>query len=168
MNTSLYDLTQEGKALYDALIASVDEATGEVDISLVAALAKNQEAWEKKAEAVAYVIRQFDEYADRVEREIARLTAMKKRISRERDRVKSGLAAACDALGVEKVQGVYATISFRRSEETIIDDEAELPEEFVTAKTTYSANKAAIKAAIKAGRDVPGAHIEQKRNIQIK
>ena len=168
MNTSLYELTQEGKALYDALIASADDETGEVDLSLVTALAEHQDAWEEKAVAVAYACRSLDDYSARVGREIERLTAMKKRVERERDRVKSGLAAACEALGVEKVKGVYATISFRGSEETVIDNEAELPEEFVTAKTTYSANKAAIKAAIKAGRDVPGAHIEQKRNIQIR
>lgn len=165
---SLYSLTDECRSLYDALMASVDEETGEVDISLVNALAERQEAWEDKAVAVACVYRSLDEDAARVGREIERLTAMKKRLERERDRVKEGLSAAFTALGVEKVKGMYADISFRASEQTIIDNADAVPEEYMTVKTTYTPNKTAIKEAIKAGKEVPGAHLEQKKNIQIK
>lgn len=165
---SLYSLTDECRNLYDALMASVDEETGEVDISLVNALAERQEAWEDKAVAVACVYRSLDEDAARVGREIERLTAMKKRLERERDRVKEGLSAAFTALGVEKVKGMYADISFRASEQTIIDNADAVPEEYMTVKTTYTPNKTAIREAIKAGKEVPGAHLEQKKNIQIK
>lgn len=165
---SLYSLTDECRNLYDALMASVDEETGEVDISLVNALAERQEAWEDKAVAVACVYRSLDEDAARVGREIERLTAMKKRLERERDRVKEGLSAAFTALGVEKVKGMYADISFRASEQTIIDNADAVPEEYMTVKTTYMPNKTAIREAIKAGKEVPGAHLEQKKNIQIK
>ena len=165
---SLYSLTDECRNLYDALMASADEETGEVDISLVNALAERQEAWEDKAVAVACVYRSLDEDAARVGREIERLTAMKKRLERERDRVKEGLANACNALGVEKVKGMYADISFRASEQTVIDNADAVPEEYMTVKTTYTPNKTAIKEAIKAGKEVPGAHLEQKKNIQIK
>lgn len=165
---SLYSLTDECRNLYDALMASVDEETGEVDISLVNALAERQEAWEDKAVAVACVYRSLDEDAARVGREIERLTAMKKRLERERDRVKEGLSAAFTALGVEKVKGMYADISFRASEQTIIDNADAVPEEYMTVKTTYTPNKTAIREAIKAGKEVPGAHMEQRKNIQIK
>lgn len=165
---SLYSLTDECRNLYDALMASVDEETGEVDISLVNALAERQEAWEDKAVAVACVYRSLDEDAARVGREIERLTAMKKRLERERDRVKEGLSAAFTTLGVEKVKGMYADISFRASEQTVIDNADELPEEYMTVKTTYTPNKTAIKEAIRAGKEVPGAHLEQRKNIQIK
>lgn len=165
---SLYSLTDECRNLYDALMASADEETGEVDISLVNALAERQEAWEDKAVAVACVYRSLDEDAARVGREIERLTAMKKRLERERDRVKEGLSAAFTALGVEKVKGMYADISFRASEQTVIDNADAVPEEYMTVKTTYTPNKTAIKEAIKAGKEVPGAHLEQRKNIQIK
>ena len=165
---SLYSLTDECRNLYDALMASADEETGEVDISLVNALAERQEAWEDKAVAVACVYRALDEDAARVGREIERLTAMKKRLERERDRVKEGLSAAFTALGVEKVKGMYADISFRASEQTIIDNADAVPEEYMTVKTTYTPNKTAIREAIKAGKEVPGAHLEQRKNIQIK
>lgn len=165
---NLYNLTEECANLYDAIIASADDDTGEVDLSLVNALSVRQEEWNDKAIAVACVYRALDEDSARVGREIERLTAIKKRLERERDRVKEGLANACNALGVEKVQGMYANISFRASEQTVIDNEGEIPDEYMTVKTTYTPNKTAIKEAIKAGKDVPGAHVEKRKNIQIK
>lgn len=165
---NLYNLTNECKGLYDAILATADEETGEADLSLVTALSERQEAWEDKAVAVACVYRSLDEDAARVGREIERLTAMKKRLERERDRVKEGLSAAFTALGVEKVKGMYADISFRASEQTVIDNADAVPEEYMTVKTTYTPNKTAIKEAIKAGKEVPGAHLEQRKNIQIK
>lgn len=165
---NLYNLTAECKSLYDDIIASADDDTGEVDLSLVTALSVRQEEWNDKAIAVACVYRALDEDSARVGREIERLTAIKKRLERERDRVKEGLANACNALGVEKVQGMYANISFRSSEQTVIENEGAIPDEYMTVKTTYTPNKTAIKEAIKAGKDVPGAHVEKRKNIQIK
>lgn len=165
---NLYNLTAECKSLYDDIIASADDDTGEVDLSLVTALSVRQEEWNDKAIAVACVYRALDEDSARVGREIERLTAIKKRIERERDRVKEGLANACNAIGVEKVQGMYANISFRSSEQTVIDNDGAIPDEYMTVKTTYTPNKTAIKEAIKAGKDVPGAHVEKRKNIQIK
>lgn len=165
---NLYNLTAECKSLYDEIIASADDDTGEVDLSLVTALSVRQEEWNDKAIAVACVYRALDEDSARVGREIERLTAIKKRLERERDRVKEGLANACNALGVEKVQGMYANISFRSSEQTVIENEGAIPDEYMTVKTTYTPNKTAIKEAIKAGKGVPGAHVEKRKNIQIK
>ena len=166
---NLYNLTAECKTLYDDIIASADDDTGEVDLSLVNALSVRQEEWNDKAIAVACVYRALDEDSARVGREIERLTAIKKRLERERDRVKEGLANACNALGVEKVQGVYANISFRLSPPVVvIDNTDEIPEEYIRVKVTRNEDKTAIREAIKAGKEIPGAHLEQKKNIQIK
>lgn len=166
---NLYNLTSECKVLYDAILATADEETGEADLTLVTALAERQEEWDKKAVAVACVFRALGEDSDRIGREIERLTAMKKRLDRERERVKDGLDAACRALGVESVKGMYANISYRLSPpEVVIDNPGEIPEEYIREKVTRSENKTAIREAIKAGKEVPGAHLEQKKNIQIK
>lgn len=165
---NLYSLTNECRELYESVLKTADEETGEVDLSLVTALTERQEEWDKKAVSVACVYRALGEDSDRVEHEIERLTAIKKRIDKERERVKNGLDAACRALGVESVRGMYASISYRSSEHTVVDSEDELPEEYLTVRTVRSPNKTAIKEAIRAGKEVPGAHIEQKANIQIK
>lgn len=70
--------------------------------------------------------------------------------------------------GYERIDGARVSISFRNSEETVIDNMDELPKEFIKEKVTYSPDKTAIKQAIKAGKEVNGAHIEKKKNLQIK
>ena len=49
-----------------------------------------------------------------------------------------------------------------------MDDENEVPEEYKTVKVTKTVDKAAIKNAIKSGKEIPGAHIETSETIQIK
>lgn len=167
--TSLYRLTNEYQDLYDAVLSSADEETGEVDLSLVTALAQRQEEWEKKAVSVACVYRALKDDGERVGREIERLTAIKKRIERERDRIKDGLDAACQTLGVESVKGMYANISYRLAPPTVVvDNPDEIPEEYIRVKVTRNEDKVAIREAIQQGKEVPGAHLEQKKNIQIK
>lgn len=165
---NIYELTTEFINIYDALIASADDETGEVNVDLVAALDDVQMKFEEKAISTAVVYRMIDDESKRADAAIKRLTAYKKRLDGERDRVKNTLSAACIATGTEKLRGLYASISFRKSEQTIIDNVDALPEEFVKEKVEYQPDKTAIKEAIKAGREVPGAHLETVNNIQIK
>lgn len=168
MVASLYNLASEYLDLYAALIASADEETGEVDVDIAAALDKVHGSFEEKAVGTAVVVRMLGNEADLIDQEIKRLKRLKDHVEREQGRVKEYLTKACEMTGTESVRGIHASISFRKSEQTIIDNENELPNEYMTVKTTYTPNKTAIKAAIKAGTDVPGAHIEIVRNIQIK
>ena len=165
---SLYNLATEYQELYTALVSTADEETGEVDVDIAAALANVQGTFEEKAIATATVSRMLGNTVEEVSKEIDRLKRLKAHLEREDGRVREYLKRAMEMTGTEKVQGISASISFRKSEQTVIDNEGELPEEYITAKTTYTANKTAIKAAIKAGNDVPGAHIETVMNLQIK
>lgn len=95
-----------------------------------------------------------------------RLTERSNRLKAARKRVKEYLSCAIQNAGCEEIKGNYANITFRTSEETIIDDEDMLSEEFIRVKV--APNKTAIKNAIKQGIEVRGAHIEKKKNLQIK
>lgn len=165
---SLYNLATEYQELYTALVSTADEETGEVDVDIAAALANVQGTFEEKAIATATVSRMLGNTVEEVSKEIDRLKRLKAHLEREDGRVREYLKMAMEMTGTEKVQGISASISFRKSEQTVIDNEVELPEEYITVKTTYTPNKTAIKAAIKAGNEVPGAHIETVMNLQIK
>lgn len=165
---TLYKLGEEYVNLYNALIETADEETGEVDVDISAALADVQGSFEEKAVATATVVRMLNNTADDVNAEIKRLTGMKKHLERETERVKDYLTQVCEMTGTESIKGISASISFRKSEQTIIDNEEAIPDEYMTVKTTYTPNKTAIKAAIKAGKEIDGAHIEVVKNIQIK
>lgn len=165
---SLYGLSHEYVELYNALIETADEETGEVDIDISKALEQVQGAFEEKAIATATVYRAMGNYSDEIDKEIKRLQALKKHVDGEQRRIADYLTEACERTGTVSLKGVYANITFRKSEQTVIDDESILPVDYVIEKITYSPDKTKIKAAIKAGQEVQGAHIEVKNNIQIK
>lgn len=165
---NLYHISLETQNLYDRLLDSIDEETGEVDIDLVSALEVKKEEFASAAINYATVIRMLNARKAEAEAEIERLTAIKSKLGQIADRMKNTLAITCQGLGFEKINGLTAAISFRKSEQTIIDNAELLPSEFVKEKVTYTPDKTAIKNAIKAGQDVPGAHVETVNNIQIK
>lgn len=164
----LYLISSDYKRLYELLLDSADEETGEVDKELVAALNSAESAFENVAVNVATVYRMLGEESARFDAEIERLTAIKKRIDGRRERVKRAVSEACERTGVLSVKGMNANISFRASEQTVIDNVLEIPDEYMTETITKTPNKTAIKEAIKAGKDVPGASLKKVQNIQIK
>lgn len=166
---NLFVLAQEYRDLENALLSSADEETGEVSVDIAQAIEKIQGNFEEKALAVATVWRDFDDYISRIKAEKERLTALEKRVEREQKRVEDYIAQACKMTGTESIRGVYANISFRNNPlKTIIDDEDLIPEEYITVKVERKPNMTAIKEAIKSGKEVSGAHLEQERKIQIK
>ena len=55
-----------------------------------------------------------------------------------------------------------------KSDSVEVSDLKLLPAEWLRVKTTYEADKTAIKAAIKAGQEVEGCKLVEKLNAQIK
>ena len=165
---NLYNLTNDMQELYKKLDDSIDEETGEIDDEIANALAVKQEEFESKAINVATVIRIFKAKSAEVAAEIERLQAIGEKYDKLIDRLSFNLAKSCIELGFEKIEGMHAAISFRKSEKVIIDDLEALPYEFKTLKTTVSADKKKLKEAIKNGELINGAHIEESKNLQIK
>lgn len=162
----LYLLAAEYNDLVNALLASADEETGEVSVDIAAAVDKAQGSFEEKAVATATVHRILNGESEKIGAEIKRLQALKKRVDNEADRVKKYLADACERVGLESIRGMYANISFRASEQTVIDNPDKIPKKYLRIK--YEPDKTKIKEAIKSGLKVAGAHVETVRNIQIK
>lgn len=165
---NIYNLTTEILSLENKLLETVDQDTGELDEMICKELAVRKEEFNTKALQIADLYRSLEAEEKAVDEEIARLSEMLCKIGKVKDRIKSNLASACVALGVEKIDGIHSNISFRTSEQTVIDDENLIPDEFKKVKTVITVDKTKIKNGIKLGMEIAGAHLEQKLNIQIK
>lgn len=166
---NLYNLATEYEQLYNALIETADEETGEVDIDISKALEKAQGTFEEKAIATAIVSRKLTTYSEQIDGEIKRLQALKKHVDGEEERVEKYLSDALKKADIESIKGVYANISFKSTPpKVIVDDEKLIPEEYIKIKTERSLDKTKIKNAINTGIEVQGAHLESERKIQIK
>jgi hypothetical protein len=70
--------------------------------------------------------------------------------------------------GTEKLESDFWRLSVRRSEAVEVDIVEALPSQFVNIKNVVTADKVAIKEAIKRGENITGARIIENFNLQIK
>jgi len=159
----LYEIDQ---ALEEALNKTVvNEETGEVivmpDFELIEQLQMERD---KKIENVCRFVKNATSEAKAIADEIKQFTARKKVLENQVDRAKSFVEFA---LAGEKFESPTVSVTYRTSKSIVVDDLAAIPEEFIRYKEP-EADKMAIKAALKAGETVPGAHEEETKSIQIK
>lgn len=159
---NLYEITREAQEL--AFLLETDELTPELEHALVI----NQDQLQSKAGNYAKVIANIQCDSDAIDTEIRRLKAMKETKDRSINRLKEALRYAMLVSGIEKIESSLFKISLRRSEAVEVDVIEALPNAFVNIKNVVTADKIAIKDAIKRGENVTGARIVENFNLQIK
>lgn len=159
---NLYEITREAQEL--AFLLETDELTPELE----AALLINQDQLQTKAGNYAKVIANIQSDSDSIDAEIKRLKAMKETKDRSINRLKEALRDAMLVSGIDKIESSLFKLSLRRSEAVEVDVVEALPNAFQNVKNVVTADKVAIKEAIKRGENVMGARIIENFNLQIK
>ena len=153
---SLYEIDQ-------AIMNCCDAETGEIiDAEALDALLMQRD---EKLEAVALWIKNLQSDALAYKAEKDAFAARQKAAEKRAESLKKYLA---DALQGQKFSTAKCAVSFRRSEKVEIPEEYLVPLEFLEEEITYKPNRAAIKEAIKAGREVSGCQLVENFNIQIR
>ena len=142
---NLYEITREAQEL--AFLLESDELTPELE----AALLINQDQLQAKAGNYAKVIANIQSDADAIDAEIKRLKAMKDTKDRSINRLKEALRDAMLVSGIDKIESSLFKLSLRRSEAVEVDVVEALPNAFQNVKNVVTADKVAIKEAIKRG-----------------
>lgn len=103
--------------------------------------------------------------------DITELKEQEKKFADRRKRAESTAAWAKETLlrelNGEKMKETEFTISYRKSESVEIQDEGLLPMDYLIEQPA-KIDKAGIKEALKSGKEVAGAVLVEKQNIQIK
>jgi len=159
---NLYEITREAQEL--AFLLEIEELTPELEAMLVI----NQEQLQNKAGNYAKVIVNIQSDSDAIDQEIKRLKAMKESKDRAVTRLKDALREAMLISAIEKIDSPLFKLSLRRSESVEVDIVEALPSEFINIKNVVSADKVAIKEAIKRGQNITGARLIENFNLQIK
>jgi len=100
-----------------------------------------------------------------IDAEIKRLQALKKRNTNIVLRLNSNLLSAVKTFGVYEVG--LQKFGIRKSESIEVEFINELPEEYKTRKLTETANKMALKKAIKEGKEIEGVTLKTNYNLKI-
>ena len=159
---NLYEITQE--AQYLAVLLETEELTAELEEALII----NQDQLQAKAVNYAKVIANYQAESDTIDQEIKRLKAMKESRDKKVEWLKESVKKAMLVSGIEKVESPIFKLSVRRSEAVEVDVVEALPSAFQNVKNVVTADKVAIKEAIKRGEFVMGARIIENFNLHIK
>ena len=153
---SLYEIDQ-------GILECLDLETGEViDPDRLESLQMERS---QKIENVACCIKNLLSDADAIKAEKDALADREARCRKKAESMKQWLAYALEG---QKFNSARCAVSFRRSETVEVADLALIPKDLLRVKTTFEANKTAIKALLKEGQEVVGCRLVENQNIQIK
>jgi hypothetical protein len=164
MRISIYQIEQSYNQLAEELI----ENGGELTPELSEQLAITEEQLQNKSVAYSFVIKQMDADIDIIDAEIKRLQAAKKQREKASEYLKDRIKHAMDLFSIEEIKTPLVKINFRKSESVEVDDVNALPYAYKTVKVVETADKVAIKEAIKNGADIIGCRLVANKNLQIK
>ena len=159
MNQPLYNLTNQYLGLMDL---SEDLPEDALNDTLEAIEGDIQD----KATNIIAVIANLN--TDALDAEIKRMQNMKRVITNRQTALKDYLRENMQRMDMKKITWPTGSVTLRKPLPIVVVDDADaLPEKF--NKVTVAPNKVLIKATLKAGEVVPGAHLEDgKPGILIK
>ncbi|HEZ8486718.1 TPA: siphovirus Gp157 family protein [Neisseria gonorrhoeae] len=126
--------------------------------------------FEVKAQSVIAYIKNQEITEKMLEEHIGRMTGKLKAVKAQNQSLKDYLARNMQVAGITEIKADDGTFkaSFRKSEAVVILDEAQIPAEFMREAVKTEPDKTAIRKAIESGRQVAGAKIEGRKNLQIR
>lgn len=159
---TLLNIRQE----YTTILQEIEHNEGELTPEIEEALAINAQELSEKSLAYVEFMGNLNAQNNRIEEEMKRLQAMKRKNTQLLEFLQKGLVQAVNEFGTIHT-GTY-TIGVRQSEECIIEDSDKVPEKFKTIKMEVQVDKLAVKKAIKSGENVPGAHVQGNQHPTIR
>lgn len=168
--TALYTLTNSYLALAEKL------ADGDFDAQTIADTIEASGITDElgvKAAGIEFVARGAEAHNLAIDAEIARLQALKAHRSKVAAGLRSYLLDNMQRAGIERIDCPLFTVSIKKNPPAVdIYDILSLPKQFMVTpepKPPVAApDKAAIKKAINAGEDVPGAKLVQGVRLDVK
>ena len=167
----LYEISE----LYNDFMYAIDNGEITDEQTIADTLEAIEGTFMDKVDNIANMIQLYEALSKVCKEKAATIADRAKQKQAEADSLKRYLSVYMQKMGTMRFESPENKITFRRSEAVEIADEAAFTEYAQTNGLddllTYKAptpNKTAIKAAIKAGKEINGVELVEKQNIQIK
>jgi len=160
--SNLYELTEQYRSLSkvedlepDQLADTLEGLTGEI---------------EAKANAIAIVLNTMGNRVSVIDAEIDRLKKMKSTIENQDKSVREYLRSNMAATGISSIKCDLFSITLAKGRDVVvIDDESQLPDEYLSVATKITPDKRALLAALKDGETIAGASLTKSaESLRIK
>ena len=162
---TLFELTERTHAALAAI--EPDPETGELrGVDEFDAIALDTQ---EKLIDCSCAVANFDGLVDQLDEQIKALQARKKAVQKISDHVKERVVDAMEVLGIKSITAAPVKISLRASTSVEVFDESMVPDEYLyTPPVAPKVSRTAIKQAIDAGQEVPGARLVRKNHLMVK
>lgn len=164
----LYELSDQVRLLLDRIEDSDPDDPATVELLLQ--LDQVEGSFERKAEALAFRIREIEADAEICNGEVARFSMRAQIQVRQAERWRGYLMTQMRVAELRRVQTARVTVSVRTNPPSVkVLEEALVPGEFQRSKTTISVDKVAIKTHFETtGEVVPGTEIVRTERLEIR
>ena len=178
-SASLWQLGIEAQALTSAIGQLAEQLETDDPEQRASALAEleaallseegNKAALAAKADATCWVIEHLRAQASYRQQQAKRLTDLARSDAGRADALEESLVFVLTQLQPAATRFSFPNheLSSRKSQAVVIDDEDLLDPEWLAVKTTSQPDKAGIKEALKAGRQITGAQLLSRRSWRI-
>lgn len=160
---NIYEISQE----LNEFLTNLPES-GELSDEDLALYAELQEAKEGKIKNTALAYFNLQSELDGIQAQIDRPNTLKKSKQGQQDRIKKLIDYGMSLEHTEKLDFGDVRVYYTKSTGTVVVDDSIVPDEFKREKLTVSVDLAKAKEALKAGEEVPGIVLEERKNLQIK
>ena len=159
------------KTEYETILNDIIDDDGVVSEQAEELLAINVDKRDDTATNYYHIINNLEHENAQIDEEIKRLQTLKKR-----NKTKIELLSR-SIIGLINLYGEFKSdlLNFKTRKSTVVEvNEAEfynintLSKDYITAKTTMTPNKTAIKTALKNGLEINGCKLVEKHNLNIK
>lgn len=125
-------------------------------------------AFEDKVASCAFVVRQMEAEAEACKAWAKQATEQAKAREAQSERLRQYIDACMTAAGCEKVDRPGIKVSYRASVAVLVDEGAEVPEEYLKPPKERDIDKKKIGDDLKEGVILEFARMEKRKNLQIK
>jgi hypothetical protein len=158
---SLYSISQR----YNALMALLDDdSISQEDVNNALVLIDDE--LQNKGENILSFLQKLDDIEEQAKRRKKEIDTYIKGIANKKKRLEKACLYALDNMQVKSILTSKGEIKAKKNPPSVvIDDYSAIPGRYISTKIDYVVDRTAIKAAIKAGEEVPGAHLEQRTSL---
>ena len=168
---TLFEIDSKLREVLDHLYeVQVDPETGELvdgGTSFIDITELNEER-NKKLEHIGMYMKELDATIEAYTKEIERFKAKIKSLENKHKNLETYVITSMQSAGEKKFESMGADMTIRESEFVNIEENIDLPIEYVRVKTEYSPDKTELKKALKSGKIIEGVTLGKRINLNVK
>lgn len=164
--TTLYEVAAQHRDLVARLMDTQDD-----QIAIADTIEAESYPLEVKAQNVAYAARNLESLAEQIKAAEKQMAERRKAIENRAMHIREYIKTSMEIAGVQKIDCPHFSISIKKNPASVdVFEPSLIPAEFMRQPEPPppAIDKTAIKAAIKAGKEVPGAILAQGTRLDIR